>query len=37
MIKPFAFLPQLYGTNKLTIKEQGEVINKAVEMVLKLY
>lgn len=37
MIKSFAFLPQLYGANKLTKEEQAKIIDEAVKMVLKLY
>ncbi|MFW3427202.1 TetR/AcrR family transcriptional regulator [Aliarcobacter butzleri] len=37
MIKSFAFYPQMYGAPKLTSNEQNNLVEKAVQMVVKQY
>lgn len=37
MIKSFAFYPQLYGAPILSENEENRVIEKAVDMIIKLY
>lgn len=37
MIKSFVFYPQLYGAPLLSQEEQDNVVEKAIEMILKLY
>ncbi|WP_428023975.1 TetR/AcrR family transcriptional regulator C-terminal domain-containing protein [Arcobacter sp.] len=37
MIKSFAFYPQMYGASKLTPDEQNNVVEKAVQMIIKQY
>ncbi|RBQ28943.1 TetR/AcrR family transcriptional regulator [Aliarcobacter vitoriensis] len=37
MIKSFAFYPQIYGAAKLTSDEQNNLVEKAVQMIIKQY
>ena len=37
MIKSFAYYPQLYGADILSSNEQEHLVDKVVEMILKLY
>ena len=37
MLKSFAFLPQIYGAPLLTKQEEEKVIQKAIEMIIKIY
>ncbi|WP_418181047.1 TetR/AcrR family transcriptional regulator [Aliarcobacter lanthieri] len=37
MIKSFAFYPQIYGASKLTSDEQNNLVEKAVQMIIKQY
>ncbi|MFV7791018.1 TetR/AcrR family transcriptional regulator [Aliarcobacter lanthieri] len=37
MIKSFAFYPQIYGASKLTYDEQNNLVEKAVQMIIKQY